>query len=168
MAIQNSHLTQKAPAKKTTSKRLMNSFYNSTFAISWDIGIVMMMIGVVGFFKPDFLGLSLSFMHSLVLVGFGALAVWSGMAKKNVAFRINLLSGIFFLLNSILGLLMGDRGHLRLGYGTSEDMIVKFAPGFLELSTIDHLFHIVLAVFFFIEAYSWKRKSLDFPANLKS
>jgi hypothetical protein len=164
MAIPH-QLTQKVTTKK---KGRLNSFYNSTFAISWDIGVVMIMIGAVGFFNADFLGLKLSFMHSLVLVTFGALAIWSGMTTKRRAFIINLSSGIFFLLNSFLGILVGDRGQLKLGYGTSEDVIVKMAPGFLELSTFDHVFHFVLAVFFFIEAYSWKSKSLDFPQNLQS
>lgn len=165
MAIPHPQLTRKVPLKK---KGHLNSFYNSTFAISWDIGVVMIMIGAVGFFNADFLGLKLSFMHSLVLVSFGALAIWSGMTTRSRAFIINLSSGIFFLLNSILGILVGDRGQLKLGYGSSEDLIVKIAPGFLELSTFDHVFHFVLAVFFFIEAYSWKSKSLDFPKNLQS
>lgn len=165
MAISHSPLTRKDPLKK---RGRLNSFYNSTFAISWDIGVVMMIIGAVGFFNADFLGLKLSFMHSFVLVSFGALSIWSGMTTKRRAFIINLGSGFFFLLNSILGILIGDRGNLRLGYGTSEDLVVKVAPGFLELSSFDHVFHFVLAIFFFIEAYSWKSKSLDFPKNLQS
>lgn len=149
---------------KKTPKGLMNSIYSPTFVISWDIGFVMIMIGVVGFFSPHFFGLDLSFMHNLVLVSFGALAVLSGMAKRSTAYKINLFSGIFFILNAVLGALVGDRGHLTLGYGTREDLIVKFAPGFLELSTFDHVFHLSLGLFFLFQAYSWKKKSLN-PAN---
>ena len=141
--------------------------YNSTFAITWDLGMVMVLIAVGGLFNSQFIGLSLSFMHCLVLGSSGLLIIWSGATTRHKAFVINFTLGIFFLLNSILGFLVGDRGHIKLGYGTSEDFIVKFAPGFLELSTFDHILHLVLGVFMLIEAYSWGRRSLDFPANLK-
>lgn len=146
--------------------RPINTDYNSTFAITWDIGVVMILLAVAGGFDSNFLGLHLSFMHSFVLAAFGALAILSGFTSQRKAFLINLVCGIFFLLNAILGFLVGDRGHLKLGYGTSEDFIVKFAPGFLELSTFDHLLHFALAVFFLIIAYFWKSNSLDFPRNM--
>lgn len=145
----------------------MNSFYNSTFAITWDIGVVMILLAVGGAFDSNFLGLNLSFMHCFVLAVFGGLAVWSGVTSQSKAFYINLFSGLFFLLNAVLGFLVGDRGQFKLGYGTSEDVVVKYAPGFLELSTIDHILHFALAIFFLLVAYLWKSKSLDFPANLR-
>jgi hypothetical protein len=148
------------------SKAKLGAFYNSTFAIAWDIGMVMIIIAVVGIFNPNFLGLHLSYMHCFVLGSTGIISIWSGVLSRHKAFLTNLILGIFFLLNAVLGFLVGDRGQLKVGYGTSEDLIVKFAPGFLELMVMDHVFHLVLAVFFFIEAYSWRRKSLDFPANL--
>lgn len=166
MAIpQTPQETSHIPHKK--KKFRTNSFYNSTFAITWDLGMVMIGIAVAGIFDSHFLGLNLSFMHCFVLAASGLLAIWSGMADRQKAFVINLVLGVFFMLNAVLGFLVGDRGHLKIGYGGSEDLMVKFAPGFLELSTFDHIFHFVLAVFMLIEAYSWKRKSLDFPANLR-
>lgn len=145
----------------------INSFYNSTFAITWDIGVVMLLLAVAGAFETHFLGLHLSFMHCFVLGAFGILAIWSGMTTSRKSFLINLVSGFFFLLNAFLGLLVGDRGHLKLGYGSDEDLIVKFAPGFLELSTYDHVLHFALAVFFLVVAYSWKSKTWDFPDNIR-
>jgi len=153
-------------AHQTKSKFQTDSFYNSTFAITWDIGVVMVMIAVVGVFNTNFLGLNLSFMHCFVLAFFGFLSIYSGVTTRQKSFLINLFTGIFFLLNAVLGFLMGDRDHLKVGYGTNEDLLVKFAPGFLELSTFDHILHLVLAIFMLLQAYSWKRKSLDFPANL--
>ena len=163
--------TPQDTAQSTTPKKYpklrTNFFYNSTFAITWDIGMVMILVALAGIFDSHVLGLNLSFMHCLVLAVGGAIAIWSGMTTKHNSFVINLALGAFFMINAILGFLVGDRGHLKLGYGSSEDLIVKFAPGFLELSTFDHVFHFALAVFMLIEAYSWKRKNLDFPNNLK-
>jgi hypothetical protein len=144
----------------------INSFYNSTFAITWDIGVVMIMLAIAGAFDANFLGLDLSYMHCFVLGVFGILAIWSGMTTQRKAFIINLVSGVFFLLNAVLGFLVGDRGHFKFGYGTSEDLMVKFAPGFLELSIYDHILHFALAIFFLVVAYSWKSKTLDFPENI--
>lgn len=154
----------KAKSKKFTG----DSFYNSTFAITWDIGVVMIGIAIAGLFDPHFLGLNLGYMHCFVLAVFGGLSIWSGIADRQTSFTINLISGFFFLLNAILGFLVGDRGHLKVGYGTSEDIIVKLAPGFLELSVFDHLLHLALAIFMLLEAYSWKRRNLDFPFNLRT
>lgn len=157
--------TTQTPQEKSNLRT--DSFYNSTFAITWDLGMVMILVAVAGIFNSRFLGLNLSFMHCFVLAASGMLAIWSGTTTREKAYVINLGLGVFFLLNAVLGFLVGDRGHLKIGYGSSEDLIVKFAPGFLELSTFDHVFHLALAVFMFIEAYSWKRQSLDFPANLR-
>lgn len=146
----------------------INSNYNSTFAITWDIGVVMVMLAVAGGFNQNFLGLHLSFMHSLVLASFGVLAIWSGMTTQRLAYISNLFSGLFFLASTILGFLLGDRGHLKLGYGSSEDLIVKLAPSILELSLFDHVLHFGLALFFLLVAYSWKSRFLDFPDNMRT
>ncbi len=167
MAIPHSNQkTSDQPAKG--SKNPFNAFYNSTFAITWDIGVVMIIIAICGIFDPHFLGLNLGFMHCFVLTAFGLLSIYSGVTTRDKSYKINLITGLFFLLNSVLGFLVGDRGHLKLGYGTTEDVMVRFAPGFLELSTFDHILHFVLAFFMLLEAYSWKRKSLDFPDNLRT
>ena len=166
MAIPQTPNQTSLPRNKP-SKIKANSFYNSTFAITWDIGLVMVGLAVAGIFDIHFLGLNLSFMHCFVLASSGLLAVWSGVTSRQRAFVINSILGVFFLINAIVGFLVGDRGHFQIGYGTSADLMVKFAPGFLELSTIDHIFHLGLAIFFLLEAYSWKRQSLDFPANLR-
>ena len=155
-----------ANISKTNSNLFANSFYNSTFAITWDIGVVMIVLAVAGMFDEHFLGLNLNLMHCFVLGLFGILSVWSGVTNKRLSYLIILVSGVFFILNAVLGFLVGDRGHLKIGYGSSEDMIVKMAPGFLELSTFDHILHLSLGLFFFLVAYFWKSNSLDFPANL--
>ena len=143
-----------ANISKTNSNLFANSFYNSTFAITWDIGVVMIVLAVAGMFDEHFLGLNLNLMHCFVLGLFGILSVWSGVTNKRRAYLINLVSGVFFILNAVLGFLVGDRGH-------------KMAPGFLELSTFDHILHLSLGLFFLLVAYFWKSNSLDFPANLR-
>lgn len=152
---------------KKHSNFRMNAFYNSTFTVVWDVGVVLIMLAIGGALDPHFLGLNLSFMHCLVLAASGLLAFYSGVTARRNAFIINLLLGSFFFLNAVLGILVGDRGNLRIGYGTSEDIFVKFFPGFLELSTADHTLHFIIATLFLIDAYTLRGKSMDFPSNLK-
>jgi hypothetical protein len=154
------------PASKTIPILRINSLYHSTFAITWDVGWVMVLLGGIGFFYPHFLGLNLSYMHCFILAGSGLLAVFSGVTTRSRAYFINLALGLFFLINSSLGLIVGDLGHLRIGYGAREDLIVKFAPGFLELSIFDHLFHLVLSLFFFMVSYFWNKETLNFSSNI--
>jgi hypothetical protein len=44
------------PASKTISILRMNSLYHSTFAITWDVGVVMILLGFIGLFDSHFLG----------------------------------------------------------------------------------------------------------------
>ncbi len=154
------------PVSKTISILRMNSLYHPTFAITWDVGVVMILLGFIGLFDTHFLGLNLSYMHCFILSASGLLAVWSGVTTRNRAYFINFTLGLFYLINSSLGLIVGDRGHLRLGYGASEDLIVKFAPGFLELTIFDHLFHLALAMFFFMVAYFWNKETVNFSSHI--
>ncbi len=96
--------------QSTNSNKILNGLYNPTFMVTWDIGMVLLIVGVMGTFIPTFLGLSLSFMHCSVLLVTGGLAMWSASRPRRQAMWLNLGLGVFFLLNAVLGMVFSDEG----------------------------------------------------------
>ena len=133
--------------------------YTQTVAIA--VGCLMIVIGLAGILNSEFLGLHLSAMHSLVLCAGGSLAIWSATNHSSrSAYYADLGLGIFFALNAIAGFMLGRPGTPGVGYEAQDDLLLRIAPGFVELATLDHIFHAVLAVFFFSGAFSWKRRQM--------
>ena len=155
-----------AKIQSTNSNKILNGPYNPTFMVTWDIGMVLLIVGLMGTFIPTFLGLSLSFMHCSVLLVTGGLAMWSASRPRGQAMWFNLGLGVFFLLNAVLGMIFSDEGRLKVGTGAAEDMVVRMAPGFLDLSFYDHYFHLLVALFFLAESFSWREKMMGFFSRL--
>lgn len=145
----------------TNSKKNLDGLYNPTFMVTWDIGMVLLIVGAMGVFIPTFLGLSMSLMHCFVLLVTGALAMWSASRPRRQAMLVNLVLGAFFLLNAVLGMIFSDEGRLKVGTGAAEDMVVRLAPGFLNLTYYDHFFHLMVGLFFLVEAFSWREKMMS-------
>jgi hypothetical protein len=139
--------------------------YNPTQGFSMELGFVMIIIALSGLFWPEFLNLNLSIIHCLVLAVSGLLAIWSGLTlKRRRTFYISLGLGVFFLLNAVLGALVGEPGVPRFGFFSDKD-IESIAPGFLELATFDHIMHGMLAIAFLVEAYFWRGRLEPQPVS---
>lgn len=149
-----------------TNTRSKEVLYNPVNMVSMDLGFVLLVLALCGLFMPNFLGLNLSQMHCWVLAACGCLGIWSGLTTdRRSSMYINFGLGIFFALNAVIGFLVGEPGTDRGVMNVPDDMVVRIAPGFLELSTMDHILHTIVAVFFFIEAFAWlyqvkKKRSL--------
>lgn len=149
----------------TTATQTQKLFYttpvrkkNYTQTVTIALGCLMILIGLSGMLNDEFMGLHLPVMHSFVLTGAGALAIWSATQNKSrKAYYVDLALGIFFALNAIAGFMLGTPGTPTVGYEGRDQMLVKYAPGFIELGTVDHFLHAFLAVFFITGALSWKR-----------
>lgn len=129
-----------------------------TQTVSIVLGCVMIIIGLAGLLNPGFAGLHLSIMHSLVLCGTGALSIWTGVIEDTrKAYYTNLVLGVWYAVHAIAGYLMGDPGIPTVGWDAPDDLLIRIAPGFLELGRVDHILHTVLAIFFFSGAYSWMK-----------
>jgi hypothetical protein len=129
-----------------------------TQSISMVLGPVMIVIGLSGALDSQFMGLHLSFMHVLVLLSTGALALWGSTREwKRVSFRIDLGLGIFYIIHAIVGFSLGRPGVPGVGYDAPDGLLIKIAPGFLELGTLDHILHGLLGVLFLTGAFSWYR-----------
>lgn len=143
-------------AREERYSRVHKKNYTQTVSIA--VGCVMMVIGLAGILNPEFLGLHLSAMHSLVLCAGGSLAIWAATTNDSrKAYYADLGLGIFFALNAIAGFILGLPGLPGVGYEAKDDLLLRIAPGFVELATLDHILHTFIALFFFTGALSWKR-----------
>jgi hypothetical protein len=143
---------------QNTSTQDETTRYNAPQGFSMELGFVMILIALSGLFWPQFLNLNLSVMHCLVLAVSGILGIWCGLTmNRRTTFYTTLGLGIFFLLNSVLGILVGEPGATQFGFFSNGD-IRSMAPGFLELGTLDHMMHGILSIAFFWDAFLWRER----------
>ena len=109
------------------------------------IGIVFLLVGVVGFVKPDLMGTHLSLAHNLVHIISGAIALFFGLAGSLPPAR-----NFCFIFGSLYGLL-GVAGF-ALGTRGTDPRLFTIIPGILELGRMDHTIHIMLGILFIIGA----------------
>jgi hypothetical protein len=104
------------------------------------LGIVFLLIGVIGFVAPNFLGAHLNTAHNLVHIVSGAVALYLGLAGSLSSARLFcIVFGLVYLLLGIVGFLLG----------TGSDRMFDVA-GILHLGTMDHIIHIALGIIFLI------------------
>src|SRR5687767_13421033 len=104
------------------------------------LGVVFVLVGLIGFAKPDLLGAHLTGAHNAVHIVSGAIALYLGFAGSlSAAKTFCLVFGIVYLALGFLGLFVfGDPANDRMWH----------IAGVLELGRVDHLIHIVLGVVF--------------------
>ena len=112
------------------------------------LGVVFILVGLVGFVAPTFLGTHLSTTHNLVHLISGAVALYFGFAATLPAARL------FCIVFGIVYALLGVAGFL-LGSGPGR-MFEALAPLGLHLGTMDHVVHILLGVVFLIGGFLTK------------
>ena len=117
------------------------------------LGVVFILVGLVGFVSPGFLGTHLSTTHNLVHLLSGAIALYFGFAATLSAARL------FCIVFGIVYGLLGVAGFL-LGSGPDR-MFEALAPLGLHLGTMDHLVHILLGVVFLIGGFLTKADVVD-------
>jgi hypothetical protein len=118
------------------------------------LGVVFILVGLVGFVAPGFLGTHLSVAHNLVHIISGALALYFGFAGTPSGARLFcIVFGVVYGLLGIAGFLLGTNQPSTLHSAADMGMdsrLLKVIPGVLELGTMDHVVHILLAVVFLI------------------
>lgn len=118
------------------------------------LGVVLLLVGVVGFVAPGFLGTHLSLAHNLVHIISGAIALYFGLAGTLGGARLfSLVFGVVYLLLGVCGFLLGSAGKptiAGMADMASDSRLWKVLPGTLELGTMDHSVHLLLGVVFLI------------------
>jgi len=124
------------------------------------LGVVFLLVGVVGFVMPSFLGTHLSFVHNLVHILSGIVALYLGFAGTLSAARLFcIVFGIVYLLLAICGFLLGSDQAPTIS--NMADMgrdakLWRVIPGQLELGTMDHIVHVLLGIVFLIGGFLTK------------
>jgi Domain of unknown function (DUF4383) len=122
------------------------------------LGVVFLLVGIIGFVKPDLMGTHLSMAHNLVHILSGIIALYFGFAGSLSGARgFALAFGAVYLLLGIVGFIMGAPGTSAIANMTMEDgRLWKVIPGTLELGTADHAIHILLGIVFLAGALMTK------------
>ena len=101
------------------------------------LGVVFLLVGVVGFAKPDLFGAHLNPPHNVVHIVSGVIALYFGFAGSiSGAKAFSLVFGVVYMALGILGLAMGA--------GAEKMWVV----GPLHFGQVDHGIHILLGVVF--------------------
>jgi hypothetical protein len=123
------------------------------------LGIAFILVGIVGFIAPNFLGTHLSLAHNLVHIISGAVALYFGRAGSLSGARLFcIVFGIVYLLLGVVGFLLGAPGTpsgAMAGMG-ADSRLFSVIPGQLELGTMDHVVHILLGLVFLIGGFITK------------
>ena len=112
------------------------------------LGVVFLLVGLIGFVKPDLLGAHLTLAHNLVHIVSGIIALYFGFAGTLSGARgFCLAFGAVYLLLGGVGFIMGD---------AANDRMLNLIPNQWLLGTRDHAIHILLGVLFLIGALATK------------
>jgi Domain of unknown function (DUF4383) len=109
------------------------------------LGVVFILVGIIGFISPGFLGTHLSTTHNLVHLISGAVALYFGLAGTLAAARtFDIVFGIVYALLGVCGFLLGSG---------PDRMFEALSSLGLHLGTMDHIVHILLGVVFLIGGF---------------
>lgn len=115
------------------------------------LGVVFLLVGIVGFISPGFLGTHLSLAHNLVHIISGAVALYFGLAGSLSGARMfSLVFGVVYLLLGVVGFVAGGQGTPSMPNMAPDSHLFKVLPGTLELGTMDHTVHILLGLVFLV------------------
>jgi len=124
------------------------------------LGVVFILVGIIGFLAPGLLGMHLSLAHNLVHLISGALALYFGFAGTLSAARLFcIVFGVVYGLLGVAGFLLGSTGaHGAAGvpaghHGATDSSLWALLPGSLELASMDHIVHILLALVFLVGGF---------------
>jgi len=109
------------------------------------LGVAFILVGIIGFVSPGFLGTHLSTTHNLVHLISGAVALYFGLAGTLAAARtFDIVFGIVYALLGVCGFLLGSG---------PDRMFEALSSLGLHLGTMDHVVHILLCVVFLIGGF---------------
>ena len=112
------------------------------------LGVVFILVGIVGFIMPGFLGTHLTLTHNLVHIISGAISLYFGLAATLSAARtFDIIFGVVYALLGICGFLLGTG---------PDKMFEMLASLGLHLGKMDHIVHILLGVVFLIGGFLTK------------
>ncbi|QDK36124.1 DUF4383 domain-containing protein [Bdellovibrio sp. NC01] len=120
--------------------------------VSVVFGITFLVVGLLGFVIPYFLNGHWSYLHNVIFLVAGAMAVWFGVRSELAARRFAYIAGAFFTIMGLLGYIGGVPGEATIANPVRDDFMWNFIPGVLELGSADHSIHLIAGVILLIGA----------------
>ena len=109
-------------------------------------GAFLVVVGLLGFAAPGFLGMHLSPLHNVVHLLSGVAAIYFGMkATPTAALTFCKVFGAVYALSGLAGFVAGG-----------PDYTFTIIPGALILGTMDHLVHLIFGAIFL--SVGWGRR----------
>ncbi|MFP5247742.1 MAG: DUF4383 domain-containing protein [Thermoanaerobaculia bacterium] len=105
------------------------------------LGLGFLLVGIIGFLVPGFLGAHLTLAHNIIHLVTGAVSLWIGLKGTPSAAKT------FCIVFGAVYVLLGIAGFVA---GTGEMKMLTIIPGQLELGTVDHIIHIVLGAIYLV------------------
>jgi hypothetical protein len=132
------------------------------------MGVVFILVGILGFLAPGMMGFHLNLVHNLIHLISGAVALYFGYSATLSAARLFcIVFGAVYGLLGVVGFLLGHSGaHTVAGvpaHGQDSSLFAAL-PNTLELASVDHIFHLLLAAIFLIGGFLTKadvRRAVD-------
>ena len=109
-------------------------------------GAFLVLVALLGFAAPGFMGMHLSALHNFVLLLSGAVSIYFGLKAREAAART-----FCIVFGAVYGLL-GLAGFMAGG----ADYTFTIIPGALVLGTMDHLVHLILGAIFLSVGWGWR------------
>ncbi len=123
------------------------------------LGVLFILVGLIGFVAPGFLGTHLSLAHNLVHLISGAVSLYFGLKGTLAGARLFcIVFGLVYGLLGVAGFLLGGSGQHTIpgiSHGT-DSRLLTVLPGSLEFATMDHVVHLLLAVIYLIGGFMTK------------
>ena len=118
-------------------------------------GALLVLVGLLGFFAPNLMGMHLSALHNVVLLLSGALAIYFGLKAAPAAARtFCMVFGAAYGLLGLAGFAIGGLNYT-----------VAIIPGALVLGTMDHLVHLILGSVFLSVGWSGRGATAALPTR---
>ncbi|HJZ68653.1 MAG TPA: DUF4383 domain-containing protein [Blastocatellia bacterium] len=108
------------------------------------LGIVLIIVGIAGFFRTDLLGAHLGKAHNGIHIVTGVLSFYFGMKGASAAKSFCIAFGIIYALLGVVGYFVG----------TGPEHMLELPK--LMLGTRDHIIHIAVAVLYLIGGITTK------------
>lgn len=123
------------------------------------MGVILFSVGLIGFVMDNFLGAHLSYVHNVIHVVSGLLAIGFGYYGLQAAKNFSYTFGVIYGLLGVAGFIVGTQGLSTVGHIGEDRFLWKIRPEVLEFGTTDHIIHLLVAGIFIAGAmYVSKRK----------
>jgi len=124
-------------------------------------GALFVVVGIIGFAVPNFLGMNLSIAHNIMHLASGVLALWVGFAASHRHVTLfSFILGLAYLALGILGFIYGNRDASVLYSSGLTEYRLDLIPGVLSISKANHLNNILMGSLFVLAglfAYRFNR-----------